>query len=234
MEQFKHFRNLFIAVTLFSASTALQAQDTIVVPCDGDTVFGLYCYTNNDDHTWYWVSACGAPVRVHFFSGTIEASPNDQLRIHDGADGMAPLLFANPSSPSSMDLTDLGFVGNSGMLFMEMTSNATNCCATDNLMGTSWQWAVTSGGTAGIDGRQADGLAMYPNPAKDLLNLRLPEGILAQTEVRITDVSGRTVYRELIRPGLNTLDVHGLRDGYYTVVAAMPEGMTVRGLQIIH
>lgn len=234
MDQLNHFLNWVIAVTLLSAGTALQAQDAVVVPCDGDTVFGTYCYTNNDDHTWYWVSACGAPVRIHFFSGTIEASPNDQLRIHDGADGMAPVLFANASSPGGMDLTDLNIVGNTGMLFMEMTSNATNCCATDNLVGTSWQWAVTSGGTAGIDGRQADGLAMYPNPAKDLLNLRLPGGILARTEVRITDVSGRTVYRELAQAGLNALDVRGLRDGYYTVVAAMPDGMAVRGLQIIH
>jgi hypothetical protein len=234
MEQFKHFRNLFIAVTLLSASTALQAQDTIVVPCDGDTVFGSYCYTNNDDHTWYWVSACGAPVRVHFFSGTIESSPNDELQIFDGADNVAPLLFANGSNPGTIDLTGLNFVGNSGMLFMEMTSNATNCCATDNLMGTSWQWAVTSGSTVGIGEARTGGFTMYPNPARGVLYVDGGTKLKNDAEVRIMDVSGRVVYRGKLLSGLNSIDVRDLRSGTYTVAIETAEGFETQSLQVVH
>lgn len=115
-------------------SPTLQAQDTVIVPCDGDTVFGSYCYTNNDQHTWFWQSACGAAVTVHFQSGEIEGNASDQMRIYDGADAMAPLLYSNPAS--DLDLAGLSFVGLSGMLYMEMTSNATNCCATGNFVGT--------------------------------------------------------------------------------------------------
>src|SRR5690606_29874947 len=110
---------------LSAAATGLQAQDTIIVPCDGDTVIGTYCYANNDQHSWYWQSACGYPVTVHFISGTIEGNASDQMRIYDGPDAVSALIFSNPGD--DLDLAGLSFVGGSGELYMEMTSDAVNC-----------------------------------------------------------------------------------------------------------
>ncbi len=213
-------------------SPTLQAQDTVIVPCDGDTVFGSYCYTNNDQHTWFWQSACGAAVTVHFQSGEIEGNASDQMRIYDGADAMAPLLYSNPAS--DLDLAGLSFVGLSGMLYMEMTSNATNCCATGNFVGTQWGWYLTTDGATGMEKRDATDFSMFPNPADDQLHIDLPDGALGRTEVRVADALGRVVYREMLVPGLNTLDVHGLQNGSHTVLLTAPEGLVTKGLHVIH
>src|SRR5690606_40250890 len=102
---------------------------------------------------------------------------------------------SNPGD--DLDLAGLSFVGGSGELYMEMTSDAVNCCATDEFgfrdAGWQWHWAVTSGGTAGISAERAAPFAMYPNPAKDEVLLQLPAGTDGGGEVRIMDVAGRLV-----------------------------------------
>lgn len=221
-------------------SPTLQAQDTVIVPCDGDTVIGTYCYTNNDQHAWYWQSACGAPVTVHFISGTIEGNGNDYVEFYDGEEASAPLLYQNGAAPGDQDLTGLIIVAPSGRMYMEMTSNATNCCATDGFAnrdaGWQWNWTVTSGGTAGIAGERRPSFAMYPNPAKDDVQLQMPAGMNGSGEVRILDVAGRVVHIESLSAvvsGRITIGLDGLRSGLYQVVLATTDGIQARPLQVI-
>ena len=76
--------------------------------------------------------------------------------------------------------------------------------------------------------------AIASSPDAHQLHIDLPDGALGRTEVRVADALGRVVYREMLVPGLNTLDVHGLRNGSYTVLLTAPEGLVTKGLHVIH
>lgn len=223
------------------ATQATQAQDTILVPCDGSSVGGTYCYTDNDAHTWSWQNECGALVRVQFTSGTMESYANDRLTIFDGADESAPVLYQNPSDPGTVDLTGLVFVGTSGNLFMRMTSNATNCCATDGLLPTDadwvWNWTASSGSVGvGMSGTSPGNFSMYPNPTTGPLTLRLPRHLTGRVEVRILNTMGSVVMMDQftsIGDEAKNMDLHGLPTGNYCVVLTTPAGSKAQRLAIL-
>ncbi len=235
MRIYPHF--LFTGITLLAAPTALHAQDTLLLPCNGAPVGNTYCYTDNDEHAWHWQSECGAPIMLEFTSGTIESSPNDHLRFYDGPDALSPLLFSNGTNPATQDLTGLSFMASSGDLYMQMTSNATNCCATDGFRDASWQWVWSvSSGSVGIAEKQAATFTMYPNPATSELHLELASPMQGPAEIRILDVTGRVVYQQHIASNgaaLNTFDLHGLQRGHYRVVLTSPSGLMSQQLQVM-
>ncbi len=236
---------LLAGITLLTATHGLCAQDTINVPCNGDTVSATYCYVNNDDHTWYWHSECpDEPVIfLQFTSGTIESSDYDHLTIYDGGNATAPILFQNWNSPEDLDLAGLQFVNAGGWedMYMEMTSNATNCCATGGLLGgglTEWVFSASNGaGTTEIREERAGDLTVYPNPASNELNVRLSNQMNGPAEIQMLDVSGRVVYQSSFAATgaeLMTFDLHGLQSGTYSVVLNTPNSVKTQRLQVIH
>ncbi len=234
MRLLPHF--LLVGITLLTASPALHAQDTLLIPCNGAPVGDTYCYTDNNEHAWHWQSECGAPVFLEFTSGTIESSLYDQLRIFDGPDDLSVIMWLNGSAPGEQDLTGLSFVASSGDLYMQMTSDATNCCATDGFRDASWEWVWTvSSGSVGIPEEQAATFTMYPNPAASEVHLRLDSPVSGTTEIRIWDVTGRVVYQNSLATGaeLNTFDLHGLQSGHYSVVLTTPNWVKTQQLQVL-
>lgn len=225
---------------LLCSALGLQAQDTINVPCDGGAVGGTYCYTNNDDHTWLWQNECGAGILLQFISGTMEAAPNDHLAIYDGPDELAPLLYMNPSAPATTDLAGLQLVSTSGTLFMKMTSNATNCCATNGLLPTdgTWAWHWTAGTiTVGVGAITAGDFRIWPNPAADVLTMQLPPAAAGPVDIRIVDALGKVVLRKQHAGGggeTATLHLHGLMPGAYSAEVRGPHWSRTTRLQIAH
>lgn len=213
---------LAAAWILLCTAQPLAAQDSIIIPCDSNSVAGTYCYTDDDDHTWSWQSACGLPLTLQFLSGTIEANMYDVLRIYDGMDNTAPLAFEN--GDQDMDLAGISIIGSSGSLHMEMTSNDTISCATiDGLRSISeWNWTVTAGtGTAGLgEAIHMKNPVLYPNPATDRVHIRMPRPGAGPMDIRVVDSAGRTVQhqRKSTCTSFLDLDVHGLQPGHYTVV----------------
>jgi hypothetical protein len=218
-------------ITLLATSHGLRAQQITIVPCNG-TVDEVYCYMNNDDHTWHWQCECG-PINLHFVSGNIESNYDD-LTIYDGPDNVSPLLYQNFLE----DLSGSDFISTGGDLFMQFNSNATNCCATGGLLGgglSEWVFSA-SNGTVGIEEEQAGNFTMYPNPAISELHLRLSSHTNGPAEVRILDVSGRVVYQNSFTPTggeLSTCDLHGLQNGIYSVVLTTLKGVKTRSLQVM-
>lgn len=227
-----------VGIILFAGTTALHAQDTVVIPCDGDPVPQTYCYPNNADHTWHWESDCGSPISLQFVSGTIEASLYDHLWIFDGPDQVSPSVYANPPAPDIQDLTGLMFVGNSGHLYMRMTSNPSNCCASNGLVANDWEpwaWTVSVAGGTGVHEAQAVDFRFFPNPVADRVNWEWPGYMEGEVLVRLVDGSGRMVREErfVAFPGsMGTMSMEGLRNGLYTVVMSDPEGRVARRLQV--
>lgn len=70
---------------------------------------------------------------------------------------------------------------------------------------------------------------VYPNPASDVLNLKLPQTPDANTTATLVDALGRTVFTETVTAAQTQLDVNGLRKGvYFLKVAAGSSNTTQR------
>lgn len=231
---------LATAALLLGMANAAHAQDTVVLPCNSDTLTGTYCYGDNDNQTWHWQSECGDPITLHFTSGTIEMNAYDQLQIYDGPDNTAPMLYVN-QGPMGMDIDLSGslFIATSGDIFMEMFSNDTISCLTAEGFRSAWEWAwtVTAGtGTAGITGEQGGNFAIYPNPATSGSLLRVAGLAGVVVDIRILDVTGRMVHANrsaVPEDGSIGIDLRGLQSGQYNVVLSTPAWVQARKLQII-
>lgn len=220
---------------LFPVVQPLAAQDAMVIACDSSAVPGTYCYTDNDDHTWSWESACGLPLTLQFLSGTIEANMYDMLRIYEGLDGTGPMLFAN--GQQDMDLAGITIQSIIGYLYMEMYSNDTISCAEVGGLRdlAEWAWTVNAvTGTVGLGEAGGADVALYPNPATDRLHIRSASPFGDALDIRIVDLTGRTVHRQRHRAmgeGLIDLDLQHLQPGHYAVVLSTPAWTRALALQ---
>lgn len=116
-----------------------------------------YCYVPNDDRTWLYQTVGEGTLRLTFTRGTIESNNWDDLRIYDGADNTAPLLFEH----TSFDAYNLGPVGSAvnnafpfyyavdvfatgNALFMEVSSDGSGQCGGEfpSTAYDSWEWEV--------------------------------------------------------------------------------------------
>ncbi len=232
---------LIAGTSLLTATHGLRAQDTITVPCNGSSVGQVYCYVNNDEHSWYWHSECpGEPIILQVTSGAIEGSQYDLLTVYDGANQNAPVLYANPYGTVFQELAGLELWNTGTDMFMTFTSNATNCCATGGLLGgglTEWVFSASNGSsTNGIPEEQEGNFTMYPNPATDELHLRLSGNANGNAEIRILDVTGRVGYQNNFTATgaeLTTFDLRGLQSGIYSVVLTTTTGTKTQQLQVI-
>lgn len=111
--------------------------DTIV--CGGPAVDATYCYTNNDDHAWHWVSSGTEPLALVFSSGSIESSNYDHLTIYDGANDQAPILYEHVLFEEE-DLTDLLVISTGTHLYMKASSDLSVSCSDGNMQ--TWNWTV--------------------------------------------------------------------------------------------
>jgi PKD repeat protein len=77
-----------------------------------------------------------------------------------------------------------------------------------------WNFVVLNPSSIGIDEDALASSKIYPNPARDVLNVDLPEG-LGTTEVYIFNTSGTLVNKSTFMSGNNTIDVANLPSGMY-------------------
>jgi len=108
------------------------------VVCGDPPVDNTYCYLNNDNHAWHWQSSTGSALSILFSAGTIESATFDHLRIYDGPDNNAPLLFSHTVTLQE-NLTGYQFTAASGDIYMEMTSDASSSCSSGGQTGWAWQ-----------------------------------------------------------------------------------------------
>ncbi len=73
-------------------------------------------------------------------------------------------------------------------------------------------------------------LVIYPNPAFDNLTVRLAEGLMKQ--VKLTDLTGRTVYQQRTGSDHHVINVSGLKSGLYLMQVITDDGTYIQKLQI--
>jgi len=79
-----------------------------------------------------------------------------------------------------------------------------------------WNFVVLNPASIGIDESVLEQTKIYPNPAKDVLTIELPEAATT-AEARVFSVSGALVNVVQLQAGTNTLDVATLPTGLYVL-----------------
>lgn len=152
-----------VTITLIDGNDALcnRTSPQLVNPicampitCGVPGVESTYCYVANDSKAWSYVSDGGGTLRLKFQRGSIESFFWDQMRIYDGPDNSAPILFEHdtynnmnfgPVGSSINELYggfyDLTVYATGNELYMELNSDAINQCSTNESFD-EWEWEV--------------------------------------------------------------------------------------------
>ncbi len=97
----------------------------------------------------------------------------------------------------------------------------------DTILGYVSPRLVEQMGLIGVDEYQlAQSIQMYPNPAKDLLNLSVSDADLALESFEIIDNTGRLVRAGALKSGLNQINVAELDRGVYFIKLQTSAGET--------
>jgi len=190
-----------------------------------------YCYANNDTAWFAYQGIAGVPLTVEFLWGTMLV--NDFVQIYNG---LAPLP-ANLRWQGNLDGDMTGWAVNTTngfhTMLVRIVSNATGSCATGETQ-LPLHWVVQCG-AVGIDENGSAEFAVYPNPSDGQFTLQLPAGVHGTVDLRVTDLSGRTVHHEVFgaNGSPNTFDLHGLQTGNYVVSITTNDWVKAQQLQII-
>ena len=77
---------------------------------------------------------------------------------------------------------------------------------------------------------QVVGLEVYPNPARQLVEVRTAKAVPTQTQ--LLDALGRTVRRQNLSPGQTRVDLTGLAAGSYTLLVQQGAARSYRHLAV--
>ncbi len=126
-----------------SVQGVVYSNCPMIIPC-GNTVVVNHCYRNNDTRTFLFTSSSAfETVTLSFIAGSIAV--NDVITFYDGTDNNGTVLTGN--GYSNVVLTGLSITSISNSMFVEISSDGSNSCATGQQ--TSWQMEVEC--TAGCE-----------------------------------------------------------------------------------
>ena len=108
------------------------------IACDGPIYSDTYCYSDFDVKQWLYLRPGTGALVIDFSAGSIESAAFDHLRIYDGVDNTAPLLWQHTSG--NFDLAGLQAVSTGPALFMEMTADYSVSCGAGSFV--PWVWTV--------------------------------------------------------------------------------------------
>ncbi len=124
-----------------------------VLTC-GSPLAQSYCYGNNESFGFLYTSPSLSDVTITFSDGLITQIGDDRLRIRNGSNASAPVIYDSNNQPNNpdqeVDLTGLVRVADSGSMFVQITSDLGGSCQDGSLgLGGGWNWTVdcsTDGG----------------------------------------------------------------------------------------
>ncbi len=65
-------------------------------------------------------------------------------------------------------------------------------------------------------------IKIYPNPANDLLKIELPD-YLENLQIKLVDLSGRTIYSQIINTPISSMDTKEIANGVYLLKVSLKE-----------
>ncbi|MGV9012599.1 MAG: T9SS type A sorting domain-containing protein [Flavobacteriales bacterium] len=112
-----------------------------IVDCGVDTLQEIYCYPDYANKSWHWQSSGGQPLYMLFSAGTIESTYYDHLKVYDGGDEFAPLLYENLEPYPGTQLAGLLLIASGADLYMTFTSDGSGSCG--GFGQSQWAWDVS-------------------------------------------------------------------------------------------
>ena len=99
-------------------------------------------------------------------------------------------------------------------------------CGDGNI--SEWSSAVTGTTTTGIDSWLANSVSLYPNPAKEVVNVQCTMNNVQIEAVEVYDVYGKLINTVIVTENPTRINVSGLADGMYFVRVTTEEGMVTK------
>ena len=90
-----------------------------------------------------------------------------------------------------------------------------------------WSSAVTGTTTTGIDSWLANSVSLYPNPAKEYVDIRV-DGDLNVKAMEVYDVYGKLLNTVIVTENPTRINVSGLANGMYFVRVSTEAGMVTK------
>ncbi|MCB9169431.1 MAG: T9SS type A sorting domain-containing protein [Flavobacteriales bacterium] len=207
----------------------VQLSDSCVMQDCGPTPY-TYCYTDDDDAWFVYQSTGGLPLTISFTQGSLLV--NDKIVVYNGLDDYAAVLF-NGNLGGNLSGFAISSSNADNALTLRVQSDGSGSCqggqAPDEM-----RWDVGCG-LVGIDGIDAQGFGLYPNPTNGTLYAELPQGAASDLQVRVFDLSGRVVLAQgYPQAGHRVMiDLSGLQAGNYFIQLVTSDRTSTRQVQLI-
>jgi len=106
-------------------------------------------------------------------------------------------------------------------------SNETPCG--DNQYGEVEDYTIEISKTTDINNIVADNFSIYPNPNNGIFTINTK---FSNSNIKITNVSGETIYNGVSNQNLNTIDLSDAKSGVYFVQVSSNEGISIKKIII--
>ncbi|MFM7766650.1 MAG: T9SS type A sorting domain-containing protein, partial [Bacteroidota bacterium] len=164
------------------------------------------------------------------FSGNNLTGTNDVFVAKYSPTGLVRWIL-KAGGGTSYDQGGAILADSSGICYVAGTFFGNGLFGTNNFTAPTNEWAnfigQISGGTVGVETiTSAEGFAMYPNPANDLLSIRSDNDGAFIGGISIFSMDGKKVYHQTIDEVLfKTIDISFLPTGVYQVLLETTEGL---------
>ena len=101
-----------------------------------------HCYGNNESFYQVFQSASSAPIRIVFNSGSIYQFDGDQLKIYDGLNQFAPVLYQGTGVNGNLSGLTFTSTNLDHALTLGMTSTQFTSCADGGIINGTWHYQV--------------------------------------------------------------------------------------------
>ena len=129
--------------------------------------------------------------------------------------------------------TGLVNLTNTGTVILTYTyTNASGCTNSRSITGTVVTCASRSSLQSIVDSQQLTiDFTVYPNPARNFVNLNI-ETLIGSGTIAISDLYGKQLKQQPLSMGKNTIDISGLKKGFYLVTIITNDGVAVKKLVV--
>jgi hypothetical protein len=217
--------NLYTKLPLNSVSTGTWTGPSQL----GGGYQGTYTLGTNTAGNYYYTSFpystnAGCPQRVDTVIALNGTSPSLSLNTADtsictwqtlnitaSATGGSLYQWNTGATASAITASTTGSTPTSNTYVVTVT-NSTGCTATDSV---TVSFILCSGLSEQTDGISFE---LMPNPAKDVLTVKLNDQLTGELEFQLIDATGRLLKRQALIAGTNTVSLQHLSSGRYQAI----------------
>jgi hypothetical protein len=209
----------------YETTMTYTREDCIIESCGVDNY--TLCYENDDDRWYTYSSLGGGPISIYFTAGQL--MPGDFIVLYNSPIDTA--IYYQGDNSGNVTGVYLNSDNPSNALTLRVKSNGAGSCQ-DGGAEVPLTWSVGCG-AIGMDELGITDLQIFPNPANDRLQIVLMSAQMAGGEIRVMDMSGRTVIQDRVIGMNHLLNVAALQNGQYVLQMTNDDHVITRNFQVM-